>query len=70
MIQLSMMLQSMFDWAVVRLERQEGQDFIEYGIILAVIVAACVGVYVTLGGAISGALTTMGGTISGAVGGA
>jgi pilus assembly protein Flp/PilA len=58
MIMLSMLLQSSFVYIADKLKREEGQDFAEYAIILALVVLGCVVAF-------SGLATAIGTTLAG-----
>ncbi len=44
---------------VTKLQREEGQSAVEYGVILALILAICVGAYFFIGTYVSHALVTI-----------
>ena len=49
MVQLTNLLQPLFAWISARFAREEGQDFVEYAVILGVVVVAAVAAYITIG---------------------
>lgn len=66
MIQLNMMLQTLSSWITDRLSREEGQDFVEYAVILAVVVVIAAAAYLVLGNAITTAINKVVTSLTGA----
>jgi Flp pilus assembly pilin Flp len=67
MVTLSMVLQSSFAYIADKLQREDGQDFAEYAIILALVVLAAATAFTTLGTNISTAVTAVGTAVANAV---
>ncbi|HVX30093.1 MAG TPA: hypothetical protein VHA53_06395 [Nitrolancea sp.] len=67
MIMLSMVLQNSFAYIADKLQREEGQDFAEYAIILALVVLVAAAAFGTLGGNISATVGSAAGAVSGVI---
>ena len=68
MVQLTALLQPLFAWFAARLARQEGQDFVEYAIIMGVVVVAAVGAYITLGADVAAIIGKVAAAVAGVPG--
>lgn len=64
MTQLTLMLQPAINWISARLAREEGQDFVEYAVIIAVVVVVAAVAYTALGGQISAAIGGVAGSLA------
>jgi Flp pilus assembly pilin Flp len=66
MVTLSMVLQSSFAY-IAALKREEGQDFAEYAIILALVVIVAAAGFTGLGNAVLGVVGNVSGQLTAAV---
>lgn len=68
MVQATSILQSLVTWIAVRLGCEEGQDFVEYAIILGVVVVAAVGGYIALGESVTAIIDAVEAAVAGVPG--
>lgn len=67
MVTLSMVLENSLAYILATLKREEGQDFAEYAIILALVVIAAAGAFTGLGGAVAGVVGDVSGQLTAAL---
>lgn len=62
------LLQTLSIAIMAKLNREEGQDFVEYAIIMGVVVVAAVGSYIALGGQVAAIIAAVTAAVGGVPG--